>query len=58
MNQLLIGDCLEFTGQKKYTQTTKLKLGMSKIANKIVDFDGLFVIEIIKIKLNGIIERG
>ncbi|MDR2126205.1 MAG: site-specific DNA-methyltransferase [Prevotellaceae bacterium] len=42
---------------KEGKQTTKLKAGLHNIAVKVVDNDGLESIEVIKLKVNGTVER-
>ena len=43
---------------KEGKQRTKLKAGLHNIAVKVVDNDGLESIEVIKLKVNGTVERG
>jgi len=42
---------------KEGRQTVKLKAGLHQIAVKVVDNDGLESMEIIKLKVNGTVER-
>ncbi|MDR2146054.1 MAG: PKD domain-containing protein, partial [Tannerella sp.] len=43
---------------KEGKQTAKLKAGLHTIAVKVVDNDGLESVEVIKLKVNGTVERG
>jgi hypothetical protein len=57
MNQLILGDCLEVLRDKTGKQTAKFKPGIYTIAVKAVDSEGLEALEIIKLKVNGVVER-
>jgi hypothetical protein len=47
INKLILGD----------KQTVKLRAGLHNIAVKVVDNDGLESIEVVKLKVNGVVER-
>ena len=57
MNQLILGDCLKVLRDKTGKQTTKFKPSTHTIAVKAVDSERLEALEIIKLKVNGMVER-
>jgi hypothetical protein len=57
MNQLILGDNLEIMLNKEDLTSWKFKPGQHTIAVKTVDNEGLEAIEVLKIKVNGVVKR-
>jgi len=53
MNQLILGDNLEIQS----SHLKKFEPGQHSIAVKAVDNEGLEAVEVVRVKVNGIVER-